>query len=69
MIRDLKIHMAECNETNIFSDNVMSVRYVPIYGKNVGNNKTESEDESDQTKRNCEVEALVDQVSEHLLSL
>ncbi|KAG5890173.1 hypothetical protein JTB14_014340 [Gonioctena quinquepunctata] len=32
VIRDLKIHMAECNEKHIFEDNVMKVEYVPLVG-------------------------------------
>ncbi|XP_076274808.1 ribonuclease Z isoform X1 [Rhynchophorus ferrugineus] len=33
VLRDLKIEIAECTENNIFEDNVVSIKYVPIIGK------------------------------------
>lgn len=58
--------MAECDENNIFSDNVMTVRYVPIY-ENKLKNLTDSEEEAIPIKKNCEVEAVVDQVCHYIL--
>lgn len=56
--------MAQCDEETVFKDNVMSVKYVPIYpNKQYKATKEESEDESSPGMRNSEVEAVVDQVN------
>lgn len=72
MIRDLKIHMAQCGEDNIFEDNVMTVKYVPIYRKEqilYESSQEESEDEpSSELRNSVEVEAVVDQVNDNFRS-
>lgn len=64
--------MAQCGEDNIFEDNVMTVRYIPIYRKQhvlYDSSQEESEDEPVSGKKNSEVEAIVDQVTEMLYFL
>lgn len=66
MIKDLKIHMAQCGEDSVFEDNVMTVKYIPIYQKEHStyeSSQEESEDESIPKTKNCEVEAIVNQVN------
>lgn len=64
IIRDLKIQMAQCDEQTVFEDNVMTVKYVPIYpNQHFESTKVENEDESNPGMRNSEVEAVVDQVN------
>lgn len=64
VIRDLKIHMAECNGTTVFEDNVMSVRYVPL-NRSSENNDKEKADCTDTTFKDHEVNATVDHVRYH----
>lgn len=63
IIRDLKIQMVQCDEQTVFEDNVMTVKYVPIYPSQFESTKVENEDESSPRMRNSEVEAVVDQVN------
>lgn len=64
MIRDLKINMAQCGEDDIFEDNVMMVKYIPIHKTEKAQNRKQEENENEPIngKRNSEVEAVVDQV-------
>lgn len=54
--------MAKCDEESIFEDNVMTVRYVPIYNNNNQLIDVENEDQVYTGKKNSQVEAVVEQV-------
>ncbi|XP_057654659.1 ribonuclease Z, mitochondrial isoform X1 [Diorhabda carinulata] len=65
VLRDLKIHMAECTEENIFEDNVMMVKYVPLTrnAEDLDNHLLESsEEEPEVVLKNTGIEAVVDQM-------
>ncbi|XP_072394529.1 ribonuclease Z, mitochondrial isoform X2 [Diabrotica undecimpunctata] len=64
VLRDLKIHMAECTEETGFEDNVLSVKYVPLVrnANKMDESSTEnSEDEFESNVKDSEVEAVADQ--------
>ncbi|XP_018570801.1 ribonuclease Z, mitochondrial [Anoplophora glabripennis] len=62
VIRDLKIHMADCSENNVFEDNVISVRYVPLTRTSnlvVDDNQSAKTSENGDDFKNAEVNATV----------
>ncbi|CAG9833007.1 unnamed protein product [Diabrotica balteata] len=64
VLRDLKIHMAECTEETGFEDNVLSVKYVPLVrnANKIDEYSTESsEEEFESNVKDSEVEAVADQ--------
>ncbi|XP_074040729.1 ribonuclease Z isoform X2 [Leptinotarsa decemlineata] len=68
IIKDLKIHMAVCNEHNFFEDNVMRVEYVPIVrtSKVSCYSSTKQKEgmvvDDEEKFKNSEINAVVDQV-------
>ncbi|XP_050513162.1 ribonuclease Z, mitochondrial isoform X2 [Diabrotica virgifera virgifera] len=64
VLRDLKIHMAECTEDTGFDDNVMTVKYAPLVrnpNKMDESSTDSSEGECDSKVKDSEVEAVADQ--------
>lgn len=57
--------MAQCDEDSVFKDNVMAVRYVPIFKQSYSpceSSQDESDAELSTGKRDSEVDAVVEQV-------
>nr|CAH7765332.1 unnamed protein product [Callosobruchus chinensis] len=64
IIRDLRIHMAECNESAEFVDNVMSVKYVPLTRTEEDSYDIEDVIPEDGEKlKDSEVNAVADQLN------
>ncbi|CAH1971818.1 unnamed protein product [Acanthoscelides obtectus] len=63
VIRDLKIHMAQCKESDEFSDNVMSVKYVPLtMSAEDIYNVDDTIPEDGEKSKDSEVNAIADQL-------
>ncbi|KAJ8941616.1 hypothetical protein NQ318_000322 [Aromia moschata] len=65
VIRDLKIHMADCGENNVFEDNVMIVKYVPLVrttNNRLVDEEIMQEDNENSSLKDSEISATVDQL-------
>lgn len=56
IIRDLKIQMAECNETSQYEDNVMKVQYVPLTRSAISYIEDDDMEEQDSDDSSKEVQ-------------